>query len=142
MDDGNRTVVNLADIRPETSTSTSSSAGEQATRAPTSAPPQQNPPYNTYIPAPSGPFDNFNHIAAIWVVIGLLCSWLVFLTYNFYTESKEIRKDISDNQQDLIKLINSSQIDIKNQISNFERRHENDIRTLQKMILEQNSHRN
>ena len=77
---------------------------------------------------------------AVWVAIVLIIAWLSFLTYTFHNESKEINNKISTNQEELIKQISSSQIDLKNLISEFERRHESDIRELQKMLLQAQNH--
>ena len=143
--DENPTVVSLAEVRSSTSTSTGSTrASEQMVSSQATPPPTastgghyNHPPV---APAPSEPSGTGYGSKAIIIAIGVLYVWLGTITVLAFNESKEIREKISANQEELLKQISSSQIDIKNQVSDFERRHEADMRELQKMILQQQNH--
>ncbi len=144
--DKNPTIVNLAEIRSGTSSTTASTSSSpeqrvssQATPPPISRNQQGFPPQTPVNPAPSDPSGSFNNIA-VWAVIVFIISWLAWLSNAFYTESKELNNKISENQKQVMQSISDYQMDLKNQISDFERRHEADMRELQKMILQSQNH--
>lgn len=144
--DENPTVVNLAEVRSSTTTSTGSTRASEQTVSSQATPPTASAGghghynYSPVAPAPSEPSGTGYGSKAIIAAIAFLYLWLGTVTFLAFNESKEIREKVSANQEELLKQISSSQIDIKNQISEFERRHEADMRELQKMILQQQNH--
>lgn len=135
MSDGDRTVINLAEVRSQTATSTSEIEPKISSETTYAGQLHSYPSQYQHL-KPSGPSGPEFGTKAIYVAISVLFLWLGTITVMGFNESKEINNKISTNQEDLLKQISSSQIDLKNQLSDFERRQEADFRELQKMILE------
>jgi len=146
--DNSGTIIDLANVRRKTSTSTSNVSleprvsSQSAQSGSGGSIPSQQPP----LPSPSDPSGGGWHSYLIWGAIGALGVALIGLAVMFHNESKEINARISSNQEALVQKIHETQIDLTKQISGFEQRLniklDNDKKDISREIEKQESELN